>query len=490
MSRPTVADLGASLRRGETSPAELAAASRSALESLAGLHPVLRYTDELTERQAARAARSLAESPEKAGPLCGIPFAYKDVLCVEGVETTAGSRILQGYIPPYTGTALGRLLDAGAVPIAVTNCDEFAMGSSNENSAFGPVGNPWDPSRVPGGSSGGSAAVVAAGAVPFSLGTDTGGSIRQPASFCGVAGFKPTYGRVSRYGLIAFASSLDQIGPFARQVEDAAHVFTAMAGHDPRDSTSSPTEVEPVDEQLGRGIEGMRLGIPREYMAEGLEPGVRTAVESAFALLEKLGATLEEVSLPSTPAALSTYYIIAPAECSANLARMDGVRFGFHVDRPSLTDSYLETRGQGFGPEVKRRIMLGTYALSSRYYDAYYRKAQKVRTLIAEEFDRAFEKVDALVCPTSPIVAFPKGERSDPLSMYLCDVLTLPVNLAGLPGISVPCGLSEGLPVGLQVIGPRFQDARVLRVAHAYQAATPWHEAPPPPPPGAAGRPS
>jgi aspartyl-tRNA(Asn)/glutamyl-tRNA(Gln) amidotransferase subunit A len=485
MTSRTVAELGASLRRGETSPAELAAASRGALESLAPLHPVLRYTDELTERQAARAARILAEAPETAGPLCGIPFAYKDVLCVEGVETTAGSRILQGYVPPYTGTAVGRLLDAGAVPVAVTNCDEFAMGSSNENSAFGPVGNPWDPSRVPGGSSGGSAAVVAAGAVPFSLGTDTGGSIRQPASFCGVAGFKPTYGRVSRYGLIAFASSLDQIGPFARSVDDVARVFTAMAGHDPRDSTSSPTEVEPVDEQLERGVAGLRLGVPHEYMTEGLEPGVRTAVESALALLEKLGATLEEVSLPSTPAALSTYYIIAPAECSANLARMDGVRFGLHVDRPSLTDSYLETRGQGFGPEVKRRVMLGTYALSSGYYDAYYRKAQKVRTLIAEEFDRAFEKVDALVCPTSPIVAFPKGERSDPLSMYLCDVLTLPVNLAGLPGISVPCGLSEGLPVGLQVIGPRFQDARVLRVAHAYQGATAWHEAPPPPAPGA-----
>ena len=485
MTPRTVAELGASLRRGETSPAELAAASRGALESLAPLHPVLRYTDELTERQAARAARTLAEAPETAGPLCGIPFAYKDVLCVEGVETTAGSRILQGYVPPYTGTAVGRLLDAGAVPVAVTNCDEFAMGSSNENSAFGPVGNPWDPSRVPGGSSGGSAAVVAAGAVPFSLGTDTGGSIRQPASFCGVAGFKPTYGRVSRYGLIAFASSLDQIGPFARSVDDVARVFTAMAGHDPRDSTSSSTEVEPVDEQLERGVAGLRLGVPHEYMTEGLEPGVRTAVESALALLEKLGATLEEVSLPSTPAALSTYYIIAPAECSANLARMDGVRFGLHVDRPSLTDSYLETRGQGFGPEVKRRVMLGTYALSSGYYDAYYRKAQKVRTLIAEEFDRAFEKVDALVCPTSPIVAFPKGERSDPLSMYLCDVLTLPVNLAGLPGISVPCGLSEGLPVGLQVIGPRFQDARVLRVAHAYQGATAWHEAPPPPAPGA-----
>ena len=477
MSRETVAELGARLRRGDATPTELAAQARTALESIADLHPVLRYTDALTERQAGRAARILAESPEEAGPLCGIPFAYKDVLCVEGVETSAGSKILEGFIPPYTGTALQRLLDAGAVPVAVTNCDEFAMGSSNENSAFGPVGNPWDPSRVPGGSSGGSAAVVSAGAVPFSLGTDTGGSIRQPASFCGVAGFKPTYGRISRYGLIAFASSLDQIGPFTRSVEDAAHVFTAMAGHDPRDSTSSPAPVEPVAEQLARGVQGMRLG-------------VRSAVEAALAQLEKLGATLVEVSLPSTEAALSTYYIIAPAECSANLARMDGVRFGLHVDRKSLTDTYLETRGQGFGPEVKRRIMLGTYALSSGYYDAYYRQAQKVRTLIAEEFDCAFESVDALVSPTSPIVAFPKGDKSDPLSMYLCDILTLPVNLAGLPGISIPCGLSEGLPVGLQVIGPRLQDARVLRVAHAYEQSTPWHTQMPPPAPAVTGTPS
>jgi aspartyl-tRNA(Asn)/glutamyl-tRNA(Gln) amidotransferase subunit A len=490
VSRQTVAELGARLRRGETTPEALASEARSEVESLASLNPVLRYTDELAERQARRAARMLAEAPETAGPLCGVPFAYKDVLCVEGVETSAGSRILEGFVPPYTGTAIGRLLDAGAVPVAVTNCDEFAMGSSNENSAYGPVGNPWAAGRVPGGSSGGSAAVVAAGAVAFSLGTDTGGSIRQPASFCGVAGFKPTYGRVSRYGLIAFASSLDQIGPFARSVDDVASVFTAIAGHDPRDSTSSPTAVEPVEEQLERGVAGMRLGLPHEYMTEGMEPGVRVAVEAALALLEKRGASIEEVSLPSTEAALSTYYIIAPAECSANLARMDGVRFGLHVDRPSLTDTYLDTRGQGFGPEVKRRIMLGTYALSSGYYDAYYRKAQKVRTLIAEEFDRAFEKVDALVCPTSPIVAFLKGAKSDPLSMYLCDVLTLPVNLAGLPGISVPCGRSEGLPVGLQVIGPRFQDARVLRIARAYEQATTWHTELPPPQPGGGGVPA
>ncbi|MGA8015173.1 MAG: Asp-tRNA(Asn)/Glu-tRNA(Gln) amidotransferase subunit GatA [Candidatus Dormiibacterota bacterium] len=483
----TLSELGARLRRGETTPRQLAAEARSSLEEISPLNAVLRFTDSLTERQAERAARMLAQSPETAGPLCGIPFAYKDVLCVEGVETTAGSRILQGFVPPYTGTALLRLLEAGAVPVAVTNCDEFAMGSSTENSAYGPVGNPWDPSRVPGGSSGGSAAVVSAGAVPFSLGTDTGGSIRQPAALCGVAGFKPTYGRVSRYGLIAFASSLDQIGPFARTVVDAAHIYTAIAGHDRRDSTSSPTPLEPVLDELDRGVEGMRLGIPHEFVAEGLEAGVRQAFESALTDLERLGATLEEVSLPSTEAGLNTYYIIAPAECSSNLARMDGVRFGLHIDRPSLTDTYLRTRGEGFGPEVKRRIMLGTYALSSGYYDAYYRKAQKVRTVIADEFDRAFATVDALVSPTSPIVAFPKGAKSDPLSMYRCDVLTLPVNLAGLPGISVPCGFSEGLPVGLQVIGPRFGDARVLRVARAFERATTWNAALPPRPAAATG---
>ena len=485
-----IAELAERLRRRETTPQELAREARGELQRISGLNAVLRYTDALAERQAERASRMLSDRPELAGPLCGIPFAYKDVLCVEGVETTAGSRILRGYLPPYTGTALQRLLDAGAIPVAVTNCDEFAMGSSNENSAYGAVANPWDVERVPGGSSGGSAAVVAAGAVPFALGTDTGGSIRQPASFCGVAGFKPTYGRVSRYGLIAFASSLDQIGPFTRSVEDVALVFSAIAGHDPRDSTSSPTPVEAVEQQLRRGVDGMRLGIPREYLGEGLEPGVRRMVEAAFAQLEALGATLHEVSLPTTDAGLSTYYIIAPAECSANLARMDGVRFGLHVDRASLTDTYLDTRGQGFGAEVKRRIMLGTYALSSGYYDAYYRKAQKVRTLIADEFDRAFETVDALVCPTSPMVPFPMGEKVDPLSMYLCDVFTLPVNLAGLPGISVPCGFSDGLPVGLQVVGPRFGDARVLRVARAYEQATSWHGELLQLPPAAAGAPS
>jgi aspartyl-tRNA(Asn)/glutamyl-tRNA(Gln) amidotransferase subunit A len=337
------------------------------------------------------------------------------------------------------------------------------------------VGNPWDVERVPGGSSGGSAATVAAGSVPYALGSDTGGSIRQPASLSGVVGFKPTYGRVSRYGLIAFASSLDQIGPLTRSVEDAGLVYAAIAGHDPRDSTSDPRALDDPVAAMREGVAGMRLGVPREYFGSGIDPAVRASVEEAMRVLEGLGATLQEVSLPTTDAGLSTYYIIAPAECSSNLARYDGVRFGLRVDDPSLTEMYMRTRDQGFGAEVKRRVMLGTYALSSGYYDAYYRKAQKVRTVIADEFTRVFQDVDALVCPTSPSVAFTMGEREDPLSMYMCDVVTLPVNLAGLPGISVPCGFIDGLPVGLQVIAPRFEDARVFRVAHAYEQATEWH---------------
>ena len=444
------------------------------------LNAYLRFTPDLARTQADAALKMLRERPERASPLCGIPVALKDVLCVEHVETTAGSNILQRFVPPYTGTAVQRLFDAGMICVGKTNCDEFAMGSSNENSAFGAVGNPWDVERVPGGSSGGSAATVAAGSVPCSLGSDTGGSIRQPASLTGVVGFKPTYGRVSRYGLIAFASSLDQIGPFARTVEDAALVYSAIAGHDPRDSTSDPRPLGDPMSEIGGGVEGMRLGVPDEYFGEGIEPAVRSAVEDALRVLEAQGAVLQRVSLPTTDAGLSVYYIIAPAECSSNLARFDGVRFGLRVERPSVTEMYLATREEGFGPEVKRRVMLGTYALSSGYYDAYYRKAQKVRTVIDSEFTRAFEEVDALVCPTSPTVAFPMGDRSDPISMYLSDVLTLPVNLAGLPGISVPCGFSGGLPIGLQVIAPRFEDARVFRIARAYEQATQWHTAAPP----------
>jgi aspartyl-tRNA(Asn)/glutamyl-tRNA(Gln) amidotransferase subunit A len=468
----TVAEMAAGLRSGAVTAVQLAEeaiAHRGRVDER--VHAFLATTDAMAREQARRADERIAREGEQAPALCGIPVALKDVLCLDGVPTTASSRIIEGFLPPYTGTAVQRLLDQGAVVVGKTNCDEFAMGSSNENSAYGAVGNPWDVERVPGGSSGGSAAAVAAGVVPYSLGSDTGGSIRQPASLCGVVGFKPTYGRVSRYGLIAFASSLDQIGPFAQTVEDTALVYKAIAGQDPLDSTSSPAAVEDPVAALREGVEGMRLGVPREYFVEGLEPGVRAAVEQAVEVLRGLGASVEEVSLPSTDAGLSTYYIIAPAECSSNLARFDGVRFGLRHERPSLLQSYLQTRGDGFGPEVKRRIMLGTYALSSGYYDAYYRKAQKVRTVIADEFDSVFHSVDALVCPTSPTVAFTQGAREDPLAMYLCDVLTIPVNLAGLPGISVPCGFSDGLPVGLQVIGPRFQDARVLRVAHAYEQA-------------------
>jgi aspartyl-tRNA(Asn)/glutamyl-tRNA(Gln) amidotransferase subunit A len=472
----TIRELSRALRDGSATPKELlddAVAHINRREPQ--LHAYLAVTRELAEQQADAAAQLLRDDPEHASPLCGIPVALKDVLCVQDVPTTAGSQILSGFRPPYTATAVQRLFDAGAVCVGKTNCDEFAMGSSNENSAFGPVGNPWDVERVPGGSSGGSAATVSTGSVPYALGTDTGGSIRQPAALCGVVGFKPTYGRVSRYGLIAFASSLDQIGPLTRTVEDNALVYSVIAGSDPRDSTCEPVEVDDPLQTLDRGVDGMRLGVPREYFGAGIDPDVHASVEQALSVLESLGATLHEVSLPSTPVALSTYYIIAPAECSSNLARYDGVRYGLRVERPSLTDMYMETRDTGFGAEVKRRVMLGTYALSSGYYDAYYRKAQKVRTLIANEFATVFGTVDALVSPTSPTVAFTMGARDDPLSMYMCDVVTLPANLAGLPGISVPCGFIDSLPVGLQVLAPRFQDSRVFRIAHAYEKATNWH---------------
>ena len=420
------------------------------------------------------AAADTALNSGDAGPLAGIPLAVKDVLCVEGVETTAGSQILRGFKPPYTGTAVKRLFEAGAVMIGVTNCDEFAMGSSTENSSYFPTHNPWDLDRVPGGSAGGSASAVAAGEAVVSLGTDTGGSIRQPAALCGVVGMKPTYGRVSRYGLIAFASSLDQIGPFARSVEDCAILLEAMAGHDPLDATSADRPND-VRRDFDGGVKGLRLGLPREYHeVEGIEPGVKAAIDRALDALQKAGAEVVDVSLPHTDYGLAAYYIIAPAECSSNLARFDGVRYGMSdQDAANVTDAYLQTRRKGFGTEVRRRVMLGTYALSSGYYDAYYLKAQKVRTLIKRDFDSAFEKCDAIVSATSPTVAFPIGSKTkDPLAMYLCDVLTLGGNLAGLPGISVPCGLSENLPVGLQVLAPQWREDVALRVARAYEVAS------------------
>jgi aspartyl-tRNA(Asn)/glutamyl-tRNA(Gln) amidotransferase subunit A len=405
-------------------------------------------------------------------PLHGVPLAVKDLFCVEGVPSQSGSRILEGYRPPYTAGVVERLTSAGAQLLAKTNQDEFAMGSSNENSAFGPVLNPWDRGRVPGGSSGGSAAAVAAGLAPWALGTDTGGSIRQPAALCGIVGLKPTYGAVSRYGMIAFASSLDQAGPLTRDVSDAALMLRHMVGRDPRDATSLEfgDEVElPTSERL----DGVRLGVPAELTAAGIEPGVLDAFRASLARAEELGAGVEAVRLPHAPHALSAYYVLAPAECSSNLARFDGVRYGLRAQgADELLDMYTRTRHDGFGAEVKRRIMLGTYALSSGYYDAYYGRAQRVRTKIAEDFRMAFAEVDFIVTPTSPTVAFKLGERTgDPLSMYLSDYCTVPMSLAGIPAISIPCGLSEGLPVGLQLAGPAFSENRLLGAAHALERA-------------------
>ncbi|HEC36451.1 MAG TPA: Asp-tRNA(Asn)/Glu-tRNA(Gln) amidotransferase subunit GatA, partial [Anaerolineae bacterium] len=415
-------------------------------------------------------------------PLQGIPLAVKDVLCTAGVPTTCGSRILEDFVPPYDATAVARLKAARAVLLGKTNTDEFAMGSSTENSAFFPTRNPWDLSRVPGGSSGGSAAAVAAGECLGALGTDTGGSVRQPAAFCGVVGLKPTYGRVSRYGLVAFASSLDQVGVLAKDVTDTAILLGVIAGHDPLDSTSVDASVPDYTAALTGDIRGVRIGVPREYFIPGMQPEVEAAVRAALDQLADLGAEVIEVSLPHTDYALPAYYLIAPAEASANLARYDGVRYGLRVEQPTLEATYEATRGQGFGPEVKRRIMLGTYALSAGYYDAYYLKAQKVRTLIKQDFDRAFERVDVIVAPTTPTTAFRLGEKvDDPIQMYLSDVFTLAANLAGICGVSLPCGFDgEGLPIGMQVMGPAFGEETILRVAHAYEQATQWHKRRPP----------
>jgi aspartyl-tRNA(Asn)/glutamyl-tRNA(Gln) amidotransferase subunit A len=432
----------------------------------------LLVTRELAMRQA-KAADERLRAKRDVKPLTGIPIALKDVLCVKDVPATAGSKILQGFIPPYSATVVDRLESEGAVFLGKTNCDEFAMGSSNENSGYWPVHNPWGLDRVPGGSSGGSASAVASGEAIAALGSDTGGSIRQPAALTGTVGFKPTYGRVSRYGLIAFASSLDQIGPMTRDVADAAVLLQSIAGHDPRDSTSSQKPVPDYLSSLQRGVKGVRLGVPKEYFVAGMEPAVEQAINDAIRLLEQQGAKIEEVSLPHSDVALPAYYIIAPAEASSNLARYDGVRFGYQAPgAKNLIEEYMLTRQQGFGPEVKRRIMLGTYALSSGYYDAYYLQAQKVRTLIIEDFKRAFEKVDALLGATSPTVAFPLGSKTqDPVAMYLNDIITIPANLGNVCGISVPCGLADGLPIGLQVIAPGFREDTALQVAYAFEAA-------------------
>ena len=439
----------------------------------------LTLTPEIALSQAADADRMLAAG--EGGPLTGVPVQIKDVMCTEGVPTTCASRMLENFVPVYNATAVERLMGQGAVMLGKGNMDEFAMGSSCENSAFHPTRNPWDLDRVPGGSSGGAAASVAAGEAIYALGSDTGGSVRQPAALCGVVGLKPTYGLVSRYGLIAFASSLDQIGPVGRSVMDCALALNAIAGHDPRDATSVRREPTDYTATLGQDIKGMRLGVPEEYFVDGMDSGARKAVEEAVSTLEGLGASVRPVSLPTTRYALACYYIIAPSECSANLARYDGVKYGYsYQDTNDMWEAMEKTREYGFGPEVTRRVMLGTYALSSGYYDAYYLKAQQARTLIRQDFDRVFQDVDALVTPTSPVTAFKIGEKTgDPVQMYLIDVCTLPVNIAGLPGLSVPCGFSDGLPVGMQLIGPHFSEEILLRTAHAYEAATEWSSARP-----------
>ncbi len=433
-------------------------------------------TPEIALEQAAEADRRIAGG--LAGPLTGIPMQLKDVICTKGIRTTCSSRMLEDFVPVYNATVTDKLLDHGAVLLGKGNMDEFAMGSSTENSAFFPTHNPWVLDRVPGGSSGGSAATAAAGEALFSLGSDTGGSIRQPAAFCGVVGLKPTYGLVSRYGLVAFASSLDQIGPLTRDATDCAIVLNAIAGYDPKDSTSLLRENTDYTEGLTEDIKGMQLGVPEEYFVDGMEEGSRNAVELAIKALEGLGATVRPVSLPTTQYALACYYIIAPSECSANLARYDGVKYGYSSrDAGDMWEDMERTRQHGFGPEVTRRIMLGTYALSAGYYDAYYLKAQQVRTLIQRDFAQTFEQVDALVTAVSPTVAFRLGEKiADPVQMYLSDVCTIPPSIAGLPCMSVPCGFDQGLPVGLQLIGPHLSEQTLLRIAYAYQQVTNWHE--------------
>lgn len=472
----TAAQARAALDAGDVSSVELTQAHLARIDAVeSDIHAFITVMVDVALAQAAIADERIAKG--NADDLTGIPVALKDILVTTDAPTTAASRILEGFVSPYDGTVVARLREQGAVFIGKTNTDEFAMGSSTENSSFGTTHNPWDLSRVPGGSSGGSSAAVAAHEAILSLGSDTGGSIRQPAGFCGVVGLKPTYGRVSRYGLIAFASSLDQIGPFARTVEDAAIMLSAIAGHDPLDSTSVPLPVPDFRADLRTDLQGLRVGVAREYSVDGMEAGVDAAVSTAIDEFRSLGAEIVDVSLPHTEYALATYYITAPAEASANLSRFDGVKYGLRIEEGTLQDMYRETRGQGFGSEVKRRIMLGTYALSSGYYDAYYVKAQKVRTLIKRDFDQAFETVDVIVGPTSPTVAFPIGSRTeDPYQMYLADIFTIPANMAGIPGIAIPCGFSEDLPVSLQILGKPFDEQTILSVAHAYERAAGWYE--------------
>ena len=473
----TLHEASEKLRQREVSSQELTeAVFRRVAQTDGILRSYITICRDAAIADAKEADNRLSQGPA-ASPLLGIPIALKDNLLTRGLRTTCASRILDNFIPPYDATAVARLRSAGAVITGKTNLDEFAMGSSAENSAFFATRNPWHLERVPGGSSGGSAASVAADQCIAALGTDTGGSIRQPAAFCGIVGMKPTYGRVSRYGVIAFASSMDQVGPLTKDVRDSALLLEAISGHDPADSTSVKLPVPSYSKSLNGDITGLRLGIPKEYFTAGLHPAVDQAVMLAIRQIEERGAVIEEVSLPHTEYAVAVYYIIAPAEASSNLARYDGMRYGQRAAGRDLTETYMLTRAQGLGPEVKRRIMLGTYALSAGYYDAYYLKAQKVRTLIQRDFDAAFERCDAIITPTSPTTAFKISEKiQDPLQMYLSDICTISINLAGVPAISVPCGFdSEGLPIGMQVIGKRFDEATILRVAYAYEQETEWH---------------
>ncbi len=482
-----IAALGVSAVAEKVGSRDLSAVevARACLDRIAAADPSLGAFLQVLDQRAVERARSVDEAIARGQrlPLAGVSLAVKDVLDIEGIPTTCASRVLEGYRPPFTATVVRRLEAAGAVVVGKTNMDEFAMGSSTENSAFHKTRNPWDRERVPGGSSGGSAVAVAASMTPLALGTDTGGSIRQPAALCGVVGLKPTYGRVSRYGLVAFASSLDQVGPFTRNVADAALVSSVMCGADPMDATSSSEGVPDFGAALARGAEGLRVGVPWAFLEQGVAPGVMAAFRRAVEDLRSAGATIVDAALPHAHHAIATYYIVATAEASSNLARYDGVRYGLRAGGSGdLRGMYGETRDRGFGPEVKRRIILGTFVLSSGYYDAYYVRAQKVRSLIRDDFDAAFTACDALATPTSPVTAFRFGEKTDdPLQMYLADIFTVPANLAGIPGISLPCGLADGLPVGLQLLGRAFDEASLLRLGHGYQQVTRHHEARPGP---------
>jgi aspartyl-tRNA(Asn)/glutamyl-tRNA(Gln) amidotransferase subunit A len=476
MHENTIAALADGLGAKEYSSQELTEAFLGRIQALdANLNAFITVTEEQALAAAREADARLAKG--EATPLTGIPIAQKDIFCTKGVRSSCGSKMLDNFISPYDATVVERLRRAGAVMLGKLNMDEFAMGSSNETSYYGPVKNPWDTGTVPGGSSGGSAAAVSARLVPGATGTDTGGSIRQPASFCGITGLKPTYGRVSRWGMIAFASSLDQAGPMARTAEDCALMLQAMAGFDPKDSTCVDQPVPNYSATLNDSLEGLRIGLPKEFFGAGLDPDIGRLIHEAVDEYRKLGAAIREISLPNMHLSGPAYYVVAPAECSSNLARFDGVRYGYRCQAPrDLKDLYMRSRGEGFGAEVKRRILIGTYALSAGYYDAYYLKAQKIRRLISEDFKRAFDEVDVIMGPTSPSAAFRFGEKSaDPIAMYLSDIYTIAVNLAGLPGLSIPVGFSGKLPVGMQIIGNYFAEARLLNVAHRYQQVTDWH---------------